>query len=144
MNGPPGPTGPSGTNITLTAVTITDQAFGFGPATAGWRAQSNGVAESFQQLIGSWAAITNNWVQSLASGDTPSNYDIRATESSYNGVGTRSGTMNTWLSLSTLRQWTLAINGGPQTGVWWITFEIRRGTTVIATALVKLNVISDF
>lgn len=71
------------------------------------------------------------WVNNPASG-IGSSYWVRAT--SITGTGT--GTMNTWLALSSSRSWTEVTPSGGGINNWFIKFEFASdsgGTTIVAT-----------
>jgi hypothetical protein len=76
----------------------------------------------------------------LASGDTSSNYSVRATQITLEGFGSFSGTLNTWQALSSSRQWTVT-QIGDGTSVWRLLMEIRYepSGSVIASAEVHLT-----
>lgn len=103
-----------------------------------WRARSTGVADFFKGQTGSYTTLTNEWLQSLAAGDAAANYEIRATEVSRSGAATRVGTLGTWLSLSSDREWQMLDQA--ETASWVLTLEIRRGTTVAVSATITLQV----
>ena len=127
-----------GTNIVwqVPTVSITDQSIYVtrpsGIATAGYRLNSSGIAESLSNLTYSTA---ETWLLSGAA----SNYEVRATLS----LGTlSSGTTGTWQNLGTSSSWTVAcstFDASPSEAI--ISVEIRDATTllVLDTATITLS-----
>jgi len=69
---------------------------------------------------------------------------VRATQNSQTGGGTLSGTLNTWLALSTDRFWTIerAAVAGTGSSIWSLDIEIATdsgGTNVVATGTYVLT-----
>lgn len=100
-------------------------------ATAGYRLMNTGAAQ--KRVTGSYAAISNEWMVTGAVAD----YECRAT---LNSGDTPTGTLATWLALSTTRTWELSTSSGLLTCN--LTIEIRDAatTTVLDSASVTLTV----
>lgn len=127
-----------GTDIVwqLPTVNITDQSIQvINPstrATAGYRLNSSGIAESLSNLA---YTTLETWLLSGAASD----YEVRVTLS----LGTlSSGTTGTWQNLGTSRSWTVvAGNSYPEIAEAEIVVEIRDATTlmILDTATITLQ-----
>ncbi len=127
-----------GTNIVwqLLTVNITDQSIQvINPstrATAGYRLNSSGIAESLSNLA---YTTLETWLLSGAASDC----EVRVTLS----LGTlSSGTTDTWQNLGTSRSWTVvAGNYYPEFAEAEIVVEIRNATTltILDTATINLQ-----
>ena len=102
------------------------------PATAGASFSLENVGD-VSKTTSSGSTDLGDWVR--PKGAAPGSYECRATLNS--GV-TPSGTLGSWLALTSTRTWGLVQSTiGSTTCV--LTVEIRRGTTVLATSTVTLN-----
>ena len=70
-------------------------------------------------------AIANEW---LLSGNN-SDYEVRATEISKTGTATETGTLNTWMVLSSDRTWRATKSSGTGAHEWELLIEIRLAST---------------
>lgn len=99
-------------------------------ATAGYRLNNSGSAS--KRVAGSYSAISNEWMLR----GSVSQYETRAT---LNSGSTPSGTLGSWLSLSTTRDWELTTASGNITCS--LTVEIRRASNgeVLDSATITLT-----
>jgi hypothetical protein len=127
-------TGASGETPAGGTVAISNQyvlMFDASSATAGYRLDSDGAA--YQTVFsGAYVAIGGEWLLSGSAAD----YEARATKVS--GT-TPSGTLGSWLALSSDRTWSLTTTAGNASCV--LTIEIRNATTlaVLDTATITLE-----
>lgn len=122
--------GGGGGAVIIHPTTVTSEVAG-GTANAGYRLNSNGLAEGRQQT--SFYTI-ETWLYSGVAGD----YESRATLVS--GPAPTTGTLNTWESLSTSRQWITSDSAPPSTTTTVLTIEIRLASTgtVLTSAAITL------
>ena len=109
----------SGETISATALSPTD-------AIAGVSFQNDGTVDSLINSVSNQIDVGTDWVR--PAGAAPSSYEIRLTVSS--GLAPNvpfSAPIDTWLALTTSRNWELErIGAGTNSGTWLI--EIRRGS----------------
>ena len=136
----------SSVNIQDASDFANDNGFGFSQAEAGYTLYNNGTAETFNFSGGQKFAttLTGQWL----TGGVVSDFSARATitSSSFNNSYTI-GTFDTWLSLSTTREWSLYSQvSGPNvsgTGVVTMVVDIAYTvdtSTIIDTATISLEV----
>lgn len=124
--------------VIFQSININDQAIyraATTATTAGYRLNTSGVAEKRE---GATYTTLETW---LISGYTSSDYEARATLLS--GDALSSGTLNSWLALSSSREWQQQAPGGGS-GITYtsnLLIEIRNTTTgvVVDTAVVTLT-----
>jgi hypothetical protein len=123
--------GTSDVVISITDQYIQDISGGFRSATAGYRLTSAGLA---QVLVNITYTTVETWCTPTSEAG---NYEVLATLVSGN---TPSGTLGSWVALSTSQEWALSRNV-PQNASCIFTVQIRRtGTvTVLATATIELE-----
>lgn len=123
---------PAGGSVAISDQSAIGVALSPATATAGYRLDSDGSAY-LTDWSGTYNAIGGEWKLSGAVAD----YEARATKVS--GT-TPSGTLSTWLALSSDRTWSLSSAAGWYTCV--LTVEIRRASTseVLDTATITLEV----
>lgn len=124
--------------IVFQSINIADQAIyrvSATATTAGYRVNTSGISEKRE---GATYTTLETW---LTSGYTASNYEVRATLLS--GDALTSGTVGSWLALSSSREWRQQVPGGSSGIVWSsnLLIEIRNATTgvVVDTANVSLT-----
>ena len=103
-------------------------------ATAGYRVNTSGIAE---QLLGTSYTTLETW---LTSGYTASNYEVRATLQS--GT-TPSGTLGSWLALSSSREWSLNAVVPGTTVDCTLLIEIRNATTLVVVDSASIDLTSE-
>jgi hypothetical protein len=100
--------------VTLTNWTATDTDIGAGSdlAVSGVRVNADGTLERLQASTYDEPNPTTDWL--IPNDADPTSYYVRATEISYVETetntalfGTKNGTMNTWLALTSAREWSL-------------------------------------
>lgn len=86
-----------------------------------------------------------DWLDTAPDAGSAADFEIRATEVSNTGSATRTGTLDTWLALSSNRSWKIeGSTSGDKT--WTLDFEIRDiySNIVRATARYTLRCIDGF
>jgi len=88
------------------------------------------------------------WVIGYPNASYAADFEARATEFSWNGNGTRTGTMDTWIDCSTgnsNRVWKIDMVG-PADAWWTVQLEIRHKTSLVVygDALISLNTVNAF
>lgn len=76
-------------------------------------------------LAGGNVAIPGEWLVNGVNSD----YEVRATEVQQSGIAARTGTLNTWMVLSSDRTWRMTKTSGTGMCEWELTIEIRRAST---------------
>lgn len=116
----------------LALVGGTSSNVGADPQTSGYKLTSAGLERKI--VIGSYSTL-GNWITPAAA--APGAYEVRAT---LNSGDTPTGTLATWLALTSDRTWELTQSGGAGTKTCELGIEIRLGAVVLATATVTLDV----
>jgi hypothetical protein len=126
-------------------VTVSGQAVsntdGPGPVAAQIRFTSTGIVQ--RGLGGSYAQVDSatDWIIPNSASAGPGAYHIRATLNAQTGSGTRTGTLGSWLALTSTRTWELS---KPTAGIatWDLDIEISDdgGSTTLDTGLYELTV----
>lgn len=115
-------------------VTVSGQSiFGFdlsGPAFASVIFRTDGTVDESTNAGTSQIDSATDWVRPDPPGDS-GDYDIRATQTGSSGPGSRTGTLNTWLSLSSQRTWTMTRVSGFGTSTWTLNIEIRDANSLV-------------
>lgn len=119
--------------VALTNRTVDATNVGAG-ANAGFLLENTGIARTRNN--GFYAQVSGQWMPSPSTAEA-ANYEVRVTLVS--GTAPQTGVLNTWLALSTSREWVLSrATNGSNSCV--LRFEIRRigTTTVLAQADITL------
>ena len=127
-----------GQTFTLANRGISDTGFTARTYTAGIRINGNGTAQKLINTTYS-ATATGEWAD--PSGDF-TGYYVRATEVSTFGTATRSGTLNSWLALTSDRLWTIA-SATAGFKEWVLDIDIASdaaGTNIVCTGAMSLSV----
>lgn len=106
-----------------------------GGATAGYKIDSDG---SVYEKIGTGSdSLVETWLDAGAN----TNFEVRFTQTSSNGIGSLTGTLNTWLATTSDNSLSLGGAGVGQTASRGITVEIRETVTntTLTTATVQLD-----
>lgn len=126
-----------GTVVTVSNATCTNSDAP-APVSAYYKVDADGnvyrdIGAGYQQINSA-----TDWIRptTAASGT----YSVRATQTGSTGIGTRSGTLNTWLALSVDRIWSITRNASG-TATWTLTIEISDdgGSTVLDSGTVTLT-----
>jgi len=128
--------GKSAVTIVLSNQSIQDFTGGARAATAGYRLTSGGLAQS---LVNTTYTTLETWCTPTSEAG---NYEVFATLVS---GSTPSGTIGSWVALSTTREWALSSNIG-LSKVCQLSLQIRKigTTTVLATATIDLDADATF
>jgi hypothetical protein len=86
---------------------------------ARWTVRLTGKIEEYDFDFG--AVEIGTWLLSGVNSD----YEIRATEVSQSGSATRTGTLNTWMAMSSDRTWRITKTSGTGVTDWVLDMEIR-------------------
>lgn len=114
----------------LAGATIASRSI-LGTSSAGYELNADGIA--YEGVNGSYSAISGEWLLAGSASD----FEVRAT---LNSGTTPSGTLGSWVALSTTRTWELSAPSG-QVRSCELTVEIRRASdsTVVATATITID-----
>ena len=128
--------GKSAVTIVLSNQYVQDFTGGARAATAGYRLTSGGLAQS---LVNTTYTTLETWCTPTSEAG---NYEVFATLVS---GSTPSGTIGSWVALSTTREWALSSNIG-LSKVCQLSLQIRKigTTTVLATATIDLDADATF
>ncbi len=129
----------SGTKVNIFDHTVEDIRTNPDNPDSRWSTMLNGDIEEYESDGGS--VVIGDWLLSGVNSD----YEIRATEVSQSGTATRTGTLNTWLVMSSDRTWRITKTSGSGTADWIIDMEIRPagGGANLDTCRITLNVERD-
>lgn len=117
-----------------------NSAFDFSSPTASASAtfNSNGTITMNTSTLGNFSG--DGWSMITSSG-LGSDYQIRAEQISAFGTAIRTGTLNTWLSLSTSRTWSIETSTlGAKNWILSISIRESAGNTVVGNASLQLDV----
>jgi hypothetical protein len=90
---------------------------------------------------GSDQGIGGEWVASLAAGDSPANYSVYASQVSASPGATLSGTLNTWLALSSSRSWQIS-TANPGSYEWTLDLTIRSEETGAYVGAARITLVA--
>lgn len=119
----------------ITNRTVSASGASAGGATAGYMVSSDG--DVYEKIgLGSYTSF-ETWLTSGAN----TNFEVRFTLISSNGIGSLTGTLNTWLATTSDNALSLSGAGVGQTAIRGLTVEIRETltNTVLDTASVSLE-----
>jgi hypothetical protein len=123
--------------ITLTGATIADtDTFGSLSSSAQLNVNSNGTvtADVLNDLAPPYILAADDWV--VPKDVAPSDYEVRAT---LNSGSLSSGTVGSWLALTSNRSWSVSAVGSSSSQTADLTLEIRQGANVLASAVYSLS-----
>jgi len=128
----------AGLTVTLSTKTIGSAAISPATCIIGIYLQNDGQAK--RNVNGSYIDISGEWLSSVAAGNG-TGYSVRATEVSSSGTFTKNGTMNSWLALSTTREWDGTKSSGTGNYQWVIDLAISDdgGSTTLLTARITMD-----
>lgn len=121
--------GHSWLRVALSGENITDS-FGSPTATAGVRINTDGTVDKNETGVYSQIDSSTDWI--IPNAAASSAYYVKAEQVSSSGPGTRTGTLSTWLQLTSNREWKISATA---IASWTLDISISKdgGTTTIDT-----------
>jgi len=132
-------TADAGSVVTLSGQVVTNID---SPAPVSASIQIRSTGGVFRGLDGSYAQIdtATDWIIPNSAASGPGTYHVRATLNASSGTATRTGTLGSWLALTSDRTWELE-KTAIGTSTWDLDIEISDdgGSTTLSTALYELT-----
>lgn len=119
--------------VTLSGESVSDSAVSAAFASISF--QSNGQVHKTEGVTSTQVDSATDWI--IPNAAAPGTYEVRL--SGRTGTAPTGPAENTWHALSTTRTWSLTNSSPPSTISCSFTIEIRKGSTVLASATYSLS-----